>query len=100
HIISVVIVFKLFIVLEVNRVHAFILSLLFAVHPVLSQAVAWLPGRNDVLLGIFIFSFFIFSIRYSREGKLKNLLLSVFFLLLALFTKETAVMGPVALFIM
>jgi len=39
-------------------------SLLFAVHPVSAQAVAWIPGGNDPLATIFIVSAFIFFINY------------------------------------
>jgi len=97
HILSVILLYKLFRKLEVKELHAFILCLLFTVHPVLSQAVAWIPGRNDTLLAIFTFSFLLYSINYSATGKIKNLALSALFLLLAYFTKETAVFAaPVA----
>ncbi|MBS1688277.1 MAG: hypothetical protein JSS96_06100, partial [Bacteroidetes bacterium] len=47
HIIAVLLLFKLFKKLNISELHAFILCLIFAIHPVLSQAVAWIPGRND-----------------------------------------------------
>ena len=97
HIISVVLLYKLFIKLEVNKVNSFILTLIFAVHPVLSQAVAWIPGRNDTMLAIFTLSFLIYSVDYSKDSKPRSLILSGLFLLLAFFTKETAVfVAPVA----
>ena len=97
HIISVLLLYQLFRKLAVKELHAFILCLVFAVHPVLSQAVAWIPGRNDTILAIFVFSFLLFSIDYSNNGKIKSLALSALFLLLAYFTKETAVFAaPVA----
>ena len=97
HIASVLLLFKLFRKLEVKEVTAFILCLLFAVHPVLSQAVAWIPGRNDTILATFILSFLLSAIDYSNKGKPVALLLSALFLLLAFFTKETAVFAaPVA----
>lgn len=97
HLLNVLLLYKLFCKLEITRLHAFVLSLIFAVHPVLSQAVAWIPGRNDTLLALFIFSFFIYSINYTNSGKMRQLVLSAFFLLLAFFTKETAVIAaPVA----
>ncbi len=97
HLVSVFLLFQLFIKLEIKELHAFLLCLVFAVHPVLSQAVAWIPGRNDTMLAIFVFSFLICSLSYTESGKIKYLLLSVLFLLLAFFTKETAVFAaPVA----
>ncbi len=98
HIVSVVLLFKLCIKLNVKQVHAFILVLLFSVLPVLAQDVAWIPGRNDTMLAIFTFSFFIYSINYTNSGNTKDLFLSALFLLLAFFTKETAVFAiPVAI---
>jgi hypothetical protein len=58
HIISVVLLFSLFKKLGIKELHAFLLALVFAVHPVLSQAVAWIPGRNDTLLAVFTLAFF------------------------------------------
>ncbi len=97
HIISVLLLYTLFRRLNVRELHAFILTLIFAVHPVLSQAVAWIPGRNDTLLALFTLPFLIYSIEYARTGKVATLALSSLFLLLAYFTKETAVFAaPVA----
>ena len=97
HMASVVLLYQVFIRIKLNQFHAFLLAVLFAVHPVLSQAVSWIPGRNDTLLAIFTCSFFIFALDYAEYGKIKALLLSVLFLLLAFFTKETAVfIAPVA----
>ncbi|HOZ52514.1 MAG TPA: hypothetical protein PLU17_11685 [Chitinophagaceae bacterium] len=91
HLISVLLLFILFKKLDLDPLKAFLLSLLFAVHPVLSQAVAWIPGRNDTLLAIFSFGFMIFALDYLSSHKLKFLFLQILFLLAALFTKETAV---------
>lgn len=100
HIGSVVMLYNVFYRLRIRKLHAFIITLMFAVHPVLCQAVAWIPGRNDTMLALFSFSFFFFAIDYSDFGKLKDLLLSVLFLLLAYFTKESAVFVPVVAFVM
>jgi hypothetical protein len=100
HIIAVLLLYKLLIKLKVKELHAFLLCLLFSVHPVLSQAVAWIPGRNDTMLAIFVFSFLIFSIDYADKRKLSQLLLSALFLLLAYFTKETAVFAAPVAFVM
>ncbi len=99
HMGSVLLLYRFFGKLGIKELTSFILCLLFAVHPVLSQAVAWIPGRNDTLLAIFILSFFLHSIDYSETDKLKHLLLSALFLLLAFFTKETAVFATPAAFV-
>ena len=71
-------------------------TLLFAIHPVLTQAVAWIPGRNDSLAALFVFTTFIFLITYLKEAKTRDLWYYLLFTTLALFTKETAlIMGPI-----
>jgi len=99
HLLNVCLLYIFFKKTGLKQVQAFILSLIFAIHPVLSQAVAWIPGRNDTMLAAFTLSFFIFSINYSEKGKISSLLLSALFLVLAFFTKETAVFVPPAAFI-
>ena len=100
HAATVVLLYKLFRKLGIQELTAFILTLVFAVHPVLSQAVAWIPGRNDTMLAVFVLSFFLFAIDYSNNGKIRDLALSATFLLLAFFTKETSVFAPPAAFIL
>ena len=100
HITTVLLLFKLFRKLNIKELNAFLLALVFAVHPVLSQAVAWIPGRNDTMLAIFVIAFFLSAIDYSNAGKLKSLVLSALFLLLAFFTKETAVFAAPAAFVL
>lgn len=97
HLLSVTLLYQLFRRLSIKQWQSFTLALLFAVHPVLAQAVAWIPGRNDTMLTIFLLSFWITAIDYTETGKIKWLVLSILALLLAFFTKETAVFGaPVA----
>ena len=100
HVCSVALLYHLFRKLNIRELHAFVLTLIFAVHPVLSQAVAWIPGRNDTMLAIFVFAFLIAAISYSNKGKISSLLLSAIFLLLAFFTKETAVFAAPVAFIL
>lgn len=83
-------VFTLFVQLKNTRGIAFFFATLFAVHPALAQAVAWIPGRNDTLLGVFVLSAFIcFSTYRNRQTGICIALHLVFFNL-AIYTKETA----------
>lgn len=95
HLLSVVLLFLFFKKIKIPPLNAFLLSLLFAVHPVLTQAVAWIPGRNDMLLMIFFLSSFIFLLKYLEKPTIPILLVHFLFFLTALFTKETAVIIPV-----
>jgi len=98
HIASVLLLYRLFARLGLKSIHGFLLAFIFAVHPALSQAVAWIPGRNDTMLTVFVLSFFINSIDYTAGGEPRKLILAGLFLLLAFFTKETAVFAAPAAF--
>lgn len=73
---------------------AFFLATIFLVHPVLSQAVAWIPGRNDSLLTIFILASLVLFLDFLRTNKIKYFWWHLVFFLLSLFTKETAIFLP------
>ncbi len=95
HIISVILLFLFFKRIKIPPLDAFLLALIFAVHPVLTQAVAWIPGRNDMLLMIFFLSSFILFLRYLEKPTAALLVLHLVFFIAALFTKETAIIIPV-----
>lgn len=95
HLTASFLVFKLFRKLKHSTDLSFLFSLIFAVHPVLTQAVAWVPGRNDSLLTIFALAVFITFINYWEGKSTRSLVWSLLFFALALFTKETALVIPV-----
>lgn len=94
HILTAILIFILFKKLNYKKPLAFFFSLLFLFHPVLTQAVAWIPGRNDSLLAIFTFAAFISFLNFKEQPRLGYYLAYLGFLLLALFTKETAALLP------
>jgi tetratricopeptide (TPR) repeat protein len=62
-------------------------ALVFAVHPALASAVAWIPGRNDSLLGVTAFAAWL-CLKKRRQAA------HLVFFALALLTKETAMALP------
>lgn len=94
HVIASFLVYKLLVVLGFKSKHSLVSALLFSAHPLTVQAVAWIPGRNDVLVTILFLSSFIFLINYLKVGKLSDLASHNLFFALALFTKEVALMLP------
>lgn len=75
---------------------AFIGSLLFAVHPIHTEAVAWVSGRTDSLVTLFFFASFLFYIKYSDDLKSqKNLNWALAFYALGLLSKEMIITMPV-----
>jgi hypothetical protein len=94
HIIAVCLLFYLLRIIGLKEKIALILSLIFSIHPALSQAVAWIPGRNDVMVSILIFSTLIFWSRWLRYEKLSDLIFIWLFFAASLLTKETAALLP------
>ena len=81
----------------------FFAALLFAVHPVHVEAVTWLSGRKEVLLGFFSFSSVYFYLRASgplsraKRGTLYGLAFLCF--VLATLSKPSAVVLPVIMLV-
>ncbi len=69
-------------------------ALLFAVHPVLVPAVAWIPGRNDSLLAVFVLGAWLFFLQDRARCSLRTLAAHLALFALALLTKETAASLP------
>lgn len=73
-------------------------ALLFAVHPINTESVAWIAGRTDPLASIFIFSAIWYLLQCLIEDRLLYLWPSLFLFVLGLLTKEIALCFlPVAL---
>lgn len=74
-----------------SREKAFLLSLVFALHPALAQAVAWSPGRTDILPAIFLLPAFLCFADFLDRGGWRPLALHLLLLGLGLLSKELAV---------
>ncbi len=85
-----------------NASLAFLSTLLFSVHPLRTEPVANICCRADLVVCFFVLLSFIFFIKSEKENDKRNWLwniLSAFFYLLALFSKESAVV-LIALFVL
>src|SRR5205823_3912121 len=71
----------------------------FTIHPALTQAVAWIPGRNDVLLAIVVLSSFAYFIKYLQTGKKLFFVLHGLLFFVGLLTKETTIALPLLCFL-
>ena len=93
HALNILILFYILQFFNTEKVSAFLISVLFAISPVMVNSVAWLPGRNDSLFALFLLSSFYFLLKYFFTGKYHYVLLNIFLLLAALFTKESALLA-------
>ena len=73
-------------------------ALLFAVHPIQTDAVTYLSGRRDVLSGLFVLAGFYAFLRYRRTRRTGYLALAMAAYPLAFFSKESAIILPLLCF--
>jgi hypothetical protein len=69
----------------------FIVTCLFLVHPVHTEVVANIKGRDEILALLFSLASALIAIKYARTGRFSHLLLSCLFLFLALLSKENSI---------
>jgi len=99
HLVNCVLVFRLALLLgNKNVVIAFTAAILFGIHPMRVESVAWISERKDVLYGLFFLAGLISYIKYIDTRSKKQYALTVIFLLLSLVSKPAAVIFPVTLF--
>ena len=94
HLSCVLLLYKFLTLSQVQKKLAFTFALLFSLHPVMLHAVAWVPGRNDLMLCFFTLLSLIYLNNYFIENKIKYNLLHILFFICALFTKESAIALP------
>jgi len=94
HCLAVALLFYVLKFLLKKQALALFLSLVFLIHPVLTQAVAWLPGRNDSLLAIFVLASFALFLKFCDRPRLLYYIGYLFFLFMSLLSKESAAVLP------
>ncbi len=91
------VVFCLLGILLRDRVAALLAALLFALHPLHVESVAWISGRKELVAGFFMFLAWLWHVRHEeRPGA--GFLLAIPLFLVACFAKATAVVLPGLLF--
>ncbi len=101
HSVNSLLVFLLvFLLLERKIFPAVIASLLFALHPLHVESVAWISETKDVLYTLFYLAAMIVWIRYQKNRSVKIYLLALSLFLLSCFSKAMAVTLPLALLLL
>lgn len=103
HIADAILLFFILFYIFKNRWLAIFTALVFLVHPLQTEAVTYVSGLGDSLSVFFIFLGFLFYLKFRISGKLlfKSGLyfLSLLMYILALMSKETAIIMPALLLI-
>jgi protein O-mannosyl-transferase len=69
-------------------------ALLFSLHPLIANAVFWIPALNDLLVTLFGLLSFAYFIKSTRDRSWSGLFLHLLFFAGALFSKESAIALP------
>ena len=98
HLLNTALVFFLAKRLLRNYMGAMITAMLFGIHPLHVESVAWVASQKDVLYTFFFLASSIFYLRYRsgpRESRMLNYLLAMGLFALSLLSKAQAVVLPV-----
>lgn len=102
HILNVILVYSLMNLLQKNKMSSLVAGLLFACHPVLTEAVNCISFNEDLLAAFFYLLAFIFYLKLKPEDKkfkISHYLLSLVFYLLGVLSKEMAITLPAIIFL-
>jgi tetratricopeptide (TPR) repeat protein len=95
HVLCTITVFFLIKKLSRSRYLGFAGALIFAVHPVHTEVVSWINGRNNVVSALFYLLSFYYYTHYRSNGKVSALVLSLVWFACSLFSKEYALTLPI-----
>jgi hypothetical protein len=100
HLLNTLLVFKLMERWLKGLIPAAIVALLFAIHPMHVEAVAWISTRSSALYSLFFLAGLLAWDKYLKNGfQTKHYLLALLFALLSLFSKSMAATFPIVLFV-
>lgn len=97
HILNVILIFMIAVRLHLSDNASFLSAVLFAVHPVHTEAITYISGRSDIIAAFFIFSsfyFFLKSFNLKRAFN-KHTVISLILFAISLLCKEIALIVPV-----
>lgn len=93
HIIALLLLYYLLVHFHVDRISAFLAVVMFAVHPLVTSAVVWIPARGDLLVAVFSLLAVITFLKV-QEGKKYFAPFHLIFFGCAIFSKEIAAVTP------
>lgn len=98
HIIFCLLLYHFLLKLNFDSKISLVATIIFSIHPINVNAISWIVGRNDLIAGLFsLISIYSFILYYQRNN-ISYLLAHLFFFLLALFSKEFAIIIPLVIF--
>ena len=100
HVLNTVLVFLLGRQLLVDHWGGVIMALLFALHPMHVESVAWIAERKDVLYTCFFVLALLSYLRYVKDGSARSYVLALVFFVMSLLSKSAAAALAPLLFVL
>ena len=101
HVINTILVFVfIYRISEEKTMAAFFTALIFGIHPMHVESVAWISERKDVLYTFFFLLSLLQYCKYLQTGKQKQLWICFLFFALSLLSKPAAIVLPMVLFLL
>ncbi len=97
HLICVFLAYRIAVLIGIGWQGALFVALLFGIHPMRVESVAWVTERKDVLFGAFYLGTIIQYIKFKTDGKNIRWLWMTILFLLSLLSKIQAVSLPLSL---
>jgi protein O-mannosyl-transferase len=98
HLICVILVFRFSRLLGLGLWGGIVVALLYGIHPMRVESVAWITERKDVLFGLFYFAALIHYVHFLKSpNKVKHGIFILLYFILSLFSKIQAVSLPLSM---
>lgn len=95
HLLVVIMVFLLFLSLELDSLFSFASALLFGISPFVKEPVGWISGRTDLFAALFVLISLYFFNKYLENKKASYLLFFYLSFIFAMWSKESTYMFPI-----
>lgn len=99
HALATLLVFRLVERVLHERTTAVLAALIFGLHPIHVQSVAWVSGSPDPLLAIFVIAGFLAYLNFRHSGTIVWLIASLLAYGCAVLTKEAGIVMPAIIFV-
>ncbi len=97
HLIAVLLVYRICLFLGIGWKGSALTALLFGIHPMRVESVAWVTERKDVLFGVFYLGALLQYVKYKSDKKSSRWVYMTIFFVLSLFSKIQAVSLPLSM---
>lgn len=100
HLLNIALLFYVLKKLNINLWQSTLVTLVFAIHPLQVEAIAWIGGRNNLVFTFFLLAALHYYLDFKKIGKLKFYFISFLLFVFACLAKSSAVVFPVMLIVL